>query len=335
MAGKEKDVVRVEELGTTTETDFPRSVVRMESGLCRKDPCERLRENDFGQMKLIITPENKKKEKKQKPQIHKNPRGRKKKSMQFSRIHNRSYVPPLQQQFLNQVHGRSSNQGNNTAAVVPIASIVAKPFRGHGQRNMRPLGFTPGPQLSVQSLRQGGGGGAASTSASASAVTTPSPTPSDGKKMRWAAPTWTFFHIFAAQIDPAFFVANREEIMQMLHTIATTLPCPICAQHAQENLTRMGFMTRVLTQSQLKDFFYHFHNLVNRNKGYALFAHDDLTRYDTANFPLACQHFLFHYRDKSRQTKLIADDLQRSIYANRIDAWLRQNLADGFAPRGS
>ena len=82
---------------------------------------------------------------------------------------------------------------------------------------------------------------------------------------RWGTPTWYFFHTFAEKITENLFKNNRQECLQLLHSICSSLPCPYCKEHAIDYLLKHKFM-EIKTKGELKNFFFNFHNEVNKRK---------------------------------------------------------------------
>jgi hypothetical protein len=75
-----------------------------------------------------------------------------------------------------------------------------------------------------------------------------------------------------------------------------------------------------------------FHNEVNRRKGYAIFNSENLYEtYDGMNFVDAINLFIYHFEDKHRSAKLMADDMMRTQVSTNVKKWIRQNIQH-FSP---
>lgn len=146
------------------------------------------------------------------------------------------------------------------------------------------------------------------------------------KKMIWGAPVWFFFHTIAEKIKNESFQLLRYELLNNIYSVAINLPCPICSNHAKEYLDRINF-NAIQNKNDLKNMLFQFHNEVNKRKGYPLFSISDLDeKYSKAITVNIIQNFIFHFQDKQRSPKLIANDLQRVHIAKRLKEWFQNNL---------
>ena len=152
------------------------------------------------------------------------------------------------------------------------------------------------------------------------------PTPSDGAKMKWGKPIWTFFHLLAHKVKDEDFNLIRSDLLNTIYSICSVLPCPICSEHATRFLKTINF-NNIRTKNDLKLLICNFHNDVNKRKGYPIFnatALDEM--YDQMNFVNAINLFIFHFEDKHRSAKLMADDMMRSNISKSVKNWIRQNI---------
>ncbi len=149
---------------------------------------------------------------------------------------------------------------------------------------------------------------------------------SDGNKMKWGRPIWTFFHVLAEKIKPEEFQIVRKELLDIVFTICNTLPCPVCATHATEYMKGINFNT-IQTREDLKMLFFNFHNSVNVRKNYKPFEYADLESvYSQMNTLNVFNNFIFAYQDRVRSIKLLSDDLYRKRLSKRIIEWLNENI---------
>ena len=119
------------------------------------------------------------------------------------------------------------------------------------------------------------------------------------KKMKWGQPVWFFFHTIAEKVKPESFAIIRMELLQLVTSICKNLPCPTCSQHAVTYLANTNINT-IQTKDQLIDFFYTFHNDVNKRKGFAQFPRELLQeKYSKANTLNIINHF-FQIRTKTK-----------------------------------
>lgn len=160
--------------------------------------------------------------------------------------------------------------------------------------------------------------------------TIPAPAPphvvSDGAKMKWGKPIWTFFHLLAHKVKDEDFAVIRSELINTIFSICTVLPCPVCSEHAKRYLQAINF-NNIRTKQDLKIMLCNFHNEVNKKKGYAIFNAENLSEtYDGMNFVNSINLFIYHFEDKHRSAKLMADDMMRTQIASVVKKWILQNI---------
>ncbi len=154
----------------------------------------------------------------------------------------------------------------------------------------------------------------------------PAPVMSDSSKMKWGNPIWTFFHLLAHKVKDEKFNEIRLEILNNIYSICSVLPCPICSDHAKKYMNAVNF-NNIRTKRDLKNLICNFHNDVNKRKGYAIFNAENLDEtYDPMNFINVINHFIYHFEDKHRSAKLMADDMMRAQISVVIKNWIRKNI---------
>jgi len=150
--------------------------------------------------------------------------------------------------------------------------------------------------------------------------------PNKNKKMKWGEPTWFLFHSLAQKVKEENFDFIRSELINTIYVICKNLPCPICATHATQYMNSVNFST-IQTKKDLIDLLWRFHNEVNFRKNVPIFPYEQLEeKYSRANLINIIQLFIYHFKDKHRSLKLIADDMYRQQIANKMQDWFRQNL---------
>jgi hypothetical protein len=152
--------------------------------------------------------------------------------------------------------------------------------------------------------------------------------PVDPKKkpMKWGEPTWFLFHTLAEKIKPEYYPEIQKELLNIIYTICSNLPCPNCAKHATEYLNAMNFNT-LTTKDSLRIMLYNFHNAVNRRKGFPEFPYEELSKkYSAANTVNIIYNFMPYFEDKVGSIRLIADNLHRSRVALQLRAWFNKNI---------
>jgi len=154
----------------------------------------------------------------------------------------------------------------------------------------------------------------------------PPPPPPPEVKLKWGRPIWTFFHLLAHKVKDSDFAVIRLELLNTIFSICTVLPCPVCSEHAKRYLQTINF-NNIRTKQELKVMICNFHNEVNKRKGYPIFNADQLDEtYDGMSFVDSINSFVFHFEDKHRSAKLMADDMMRAKIAVVVKNWIKQNI---------
>lgn len=151
-------------------------------------------------------------------------------------------------------------------------------------------------------------------------------TVSQPKKMRWGEPTWFFLHTLAEKAKPENFTRIKYDLIRLIYTICTNLPCPDCSNHAKIYLDSIN-LNEINSKDDLKNMLFVFHNVVNKRKGHPIFTIEELNeKYSNAVTLNIITNFLYYFSDRSRSPKMIAGDLHRSRLIGSIKEWLNQYL---------
>lgn len=155
----------------------------------------------------------------------------------------------------------------------------------------------------------------------------PPPLPQEKPKtMKWGQPTWFLLHTLAEKVKEDQFPRIRKELLDVILKICNNLPCPDCANHATQYLNGINFNT-ITTKTTLKDMIYHFHNTVNKKKGFAQFNYLDLTdKYSKANTVNIIQNFMYFYEQKSYGMRVGTTSFYRSNVTANLKQWFMNNI---------
>ena len=124
----------------------------------------------------------------------------------------------------------------------------------------------------------------------------------------------------AEKVKDSEFPKVRSDLLRIIFTICSNLPCPDCTTHAVHYLNGINF-NNIQTKIQLKDMLHTFHNVVNKRKNRALFPREELdAKYSKGNFNVNLDRFFFFFSMKHHNVRLISNDLHRK----RITKYLRE-----------
>lgn len=160
-------------------------------------------------------------------------------------------------------------------------------------------------------------------------VQQPKPTPQEvkakAKPMRWGAPTWIFFHTLAEKVSEEHFALIRKPLLNMVSNICANLPCPDCAGHAREYMSKINFNT-IQTKRDFINLFYVFHNTVNERKGFPIESPEILSTYANYNLVAVISNFIYFFENKHMSPRLMADDFMRRQVSASVKQWLSANI---------
>ena len=149
--------------------------------------------------------------------------------------------------------------------------------------------------------------------------------------MKWGKPTWYLLHTLAEKVKDENFSSVRKDLLDIIYSICTNLPCPDCANHARVYLDGINFNT-IQTKEDLKLMLFIFHNTVNKKKGYAIFTQEELdSMYASAITINIIQNFMAAYLVKNSAPQMIANDMFRRRIIGNAQDWLTKNM-EKFLP---
>jgi len=149
-------------------------------------------------------------------------------------------------------------------------------------------------------------------------------------KIKWGAPTWYLFHTLAEKVKEDSFPLIRKELMDIIFTICTNLPCPDCANHATRFMQGINYDT-ILTKDDFKELLFRFHNSVNARKGFPIFDRSELDNmYAKANTTNIILNFYNNFKTKTM--KVTTNSFYRTTSFNNIKSWLYRMITLHFDP---
>ena len=129
----------------------------------------------------------------------------------------------------------------------------------------------------------------------------------------------------AQKIKEPYFPQIKNEFLNIIYIICINLPCPTCAEHAKKYMESIRYQT-IQSKQQLKDMLFEFHNSVNQRKGVALFPYSQLdAKYNAAISSNILRNFMFHFKDKSHNLRMISQEMYRNMVVKQVTNWFSNN----------
>ena len=150
--------------------------------------------------------------------------------------------------------------------------------------------------------------------------------PKEENKILWGSSTWFVLHTLSEKVSDLLFQEIREELLNILYTICVNLPCPTCTEHAKQYLNGINFHS-IQTKQQLQRMMFDFHNSVNERKKISLFPYSEVqNQYSKAITKNILQNFMYHYEQRSKSVRLLADELHRQSIVKILKEWFNNHI---------
>jgi hypothetical protein len=142
---------------------------------------------------------------------------------------------------------------------------------------------------------------------------------------RWGPATWTLFHVLAEKVTEDAYPSLRGALFSWVYRICSGLPCPDCAAHAKEFLSKLDPL-KLLTKDDFRTMLYIFHNVVNRRKGKQIFPISGLARYQSMQIAQTCNAFAQTYHTKGNMN-MLSESFYRQLLLNQFRPWIMTNYS--------
>ena len=143
----------------------------------------------------------------------------------------------------------------------------------------------------------------------------------------WCPPCWNLFHTLSYKIkNYNEFALIKNDFWNVLISICTNLPCPICKEHATKLILSANKKLILQSNRNLQLFFIDFHNKVNINKRKPLFsieqADNIYINLSTKNVILA---FIESFNVKYRNMTLMNNTFNKNNMIKEFIQWISIN----------
>jgi hypothetical protein len=141
----------------------------------------------------------------------------------------------------------------------------------------------------------------------------------------WGPATWTLFHTLAEKIKDEHFNDIKSELLNYVKRICANLPCPDCAAHAIQIISKLT-PDQLASKQNFKAFLMQFHNSVNARTGKRPFTIEELNaKYIRANTFVVVPHFIKVYSYRNTNVRLLVNSFQKDMLIKDFIKWIREN----------
>ena len=140
-------------------------------------------------------------------------------------------------------------------------------------------------------------------------------------KAEWGKHTWTFFHSLAENMDENKASQAIPLILKWIKALCDILPCPYCSDHASYFLHRAK-LTDIKTRSDLIQFIFKFHNVVNKRVKRKIVEESILENYKDLDFKVVTVNWYNNFVVRLVDVRLLMEKQQR----NNVRRFVLQDL---------
>ena len=144
-------------------------------------------------------------------------------------------------------------------------------------------------------------------------------------KQLWGNSSWYLFHTLSEKLQPEH-ESEVQTILFHFKQVCFNLPCPSCTAHATETLQKVS-IEKIKTRQELKQFFWEFHNLVNKRLNKPTFTMDECDNlYKKANTVNVVNHFIAVMKSNQISSeKTMMNTMTRHLCVDGVAKYVKQN----------
>ena len=106
----------------------------------------------------------------------------------------------------------------------------------------------------------------------------------------WGNIIWSFLHTFVENIDTETFKETKVNIIQLINTICTNLPCSLCSNHYKKDYYLKE--ESIFSQNCLRLYLWNIHNEITAYRGEKVSPISILNNYTDNSFSQAKEEFI-------------------------------------------
>ena len=142
-------------------------------------------------------------------------------------------------------------------------------------------------------------------------------------KNNWGKFTWTLFHTLIELLPDNNYKQLGPIIFNSIKSICTVLPCPDCSAHATEYLKSVQF-NHLPTKEHMKQFFYHFHNHINKNNNKPIYPYKNMDKYKQGNLTVIYNNVNILFSKNYGNPRMMVNSLRRKKILQHLHKIIQQ-----------
>tara|TARA_B110000977_G_C11004987_1_gene465355 strand:+ start:204 stop:686 length:483 start_codon:yes stop_codon:yes gene_type:complete len=134
----------------------------------------------------------------------------------------------------------------------------------------------------------------------------------------WGNNIWYLFHTLAYQITETDFKQLKPELIYIVKTISSNLPCPECSSDATILLNKINF-DNINSKEEFKLLLFNFHNHINKKLGKPVFEKSELDiLYSKTYLNNIYNNFCIIFSSNSNNPSLMSSSFHRQQNLSKI-----------------
>ena len=137
--------------------------------------------------------------------------------------------------------------------------------------------------------------------------------------LNWGHITWILFHTLIEKLNENQYQHLGPIILNVIKSICSILPCPICKEHATNYIKHVKFKTHLPTKEHMKQFFYHFHNNVNIKTRKPIYPYENMNKYNNGNIRIIYNNFCILHNKNYGNPRMMANNIKKQHIFNHLN----------------
>lgn len=133
---------------------------------------------------------------------------------------------------------------------------------------------------------------------------------------KWGPPTWLLIHSLYSHVSQEKFFIHYKKINSLVSSILQLLPCEYCKKHALDYLKSHGFSIHENNIEKQRNFFYTFHNDVNKKLHKPIFTNFEI--YSRSNLNRIVKLFNSGFSSNYYNMRSLGINLHRKLISKKI-----------------